>query len=285
MSTVYLNGRYLPLAQAQVSVLDRGFLFGDGVYEVIPVYNGHPFRLEQHLERLEHSLAAIRLPLDWPRARWAEVIREVVARNGAGHQSVYLQVTRGEQPKRDHRFPEQVHPTVFVMSSPFASDPAKPLALTGICAVTVPDDRWLHCDIKAISLLANVMLKQAAIDRGADEAILVREGCITEGAVSNVFVVVDGVVHTAPKSALILGGITRDLMVELARQSGIPLREEAVNLEQLKRASELWISSSSRELVPVVELDGRPVGDGHAGPICKQLAQAYFDFKRPYLGE
>ena len=284
MGVVYLNGGYMPVEQAQVSVLDRGFLFGDGVYEVIPVYAGHPFRLEQHLERLEHSLAAIRLPLGWPRSRWAEVIREVVERNGGGHQSVYLQVTRGPAPRRDHRFPDQVEPTVLVMTGPLSADPTAPLALQGIRAVTLADDRWLHCDIKAISLLANVLLKQTALDRGADEALLLRDGALTEGAVSNVFAVVDGVVRTAPRSGLILGGITRDLIVELAAGEGIALEERAVSLEELPRASELWISSSSRELVPVVELDGRRIGDGSAGPVCRRLAEAYFRFKQPWLG-
>lgn len=283
MTTVYLNGEFLPKDQARVSVMDRGFLFGDGVYEVIPVYAGRPFRLVQHLERLAHSLQAVEISLPWTHEYWETVISELVARNGGGNQSLYLQVTRGVGPVRDHGFPVDVAPTVFLMCSPLGSDPERPPTLQGIRAITADDNRWHRCDIKATSLLPNVLRKQQARDRWAEESILVRDGVVTEGAVSNVFCVLDGVIRTAPRGPWILGGITRDLLVELAAEEGLPLREEPVTREELQRATEIWISSSTRDVRPVVTLDGRTVGTGEAGPFCRRLAQAYYQFRQAFL--
>jgi D-alanine transaminase len=270
---VYLNGEYLPLADAKVSVLDRGFLFGDGVYEVIPAYKGRLFRLEDHIARLNNSLNGIRLPLSHSVADWEAIFRPLLENDK--DQSVYLQITRGYAPKRDHGFPEQVVPTIFAMSSEL-----KPFAgrTSGIKAVTLDDTRWQLCNIKAITLLGNILLRQEAIDQGCAEAILVRNGYVVEGAASNLFAVLDGELITPPKSHEILPGITRDVILELTAANNIPSREDVIALEALENASEIWVTSSIREIVPVVELDGKHIGDGKPGPIWTRmddLLQAY----------
>ncbi|WP_123400060.1 D-amino acid aminotransferase [Inmirania thermothiophila] len=273
----WLDGRWLPLAQARVSVLDRGFLFGDGVYEVIPVYGGRPLRLEQHLDRLEASLGHIRLANPLPRARWRELLAEAVHEGGGGDLALYLQVTRGPAPRRDHAFPAEPRPTVLVLPSPLAD--AGALRARGAVVVTLPDIRWRWCHVKAITLLANVLARQQAAELGADEALLVRDGLVSEGSASNVFVVADGVVRTPPKGEHMLPGITRDLVLELLREAGLPCREEPLPAARLAGAEEIWISSSTRELLPVVRLDGRPVGDGRPGPLFAR-AWALYDAYR-----
>ncbi|WP_415878942.1 D-amino acid aminotransferase [Methylomonas sp. TEB] len=270
---VYLNGTYLPLADAKVSVLDRGFLFGDGVYEVIPAYNGRLFRLEDHIARLNNSLNGIRLPLPQSVADWEAIFRPLLADDR--DQYIYLQVTRGYAPKRDHGFPEQIVPTIFAMCSDI-----KPFAglIDGIKAITLDDTRWQLCNIKAITLLGNILLRQEALDQGSAEAILVRNGYVVEGAASNLFAVLDGELITPPKSHEILPGITRDVILELAAAHNIPYQEDIIALEALHNASEIWVTSSTREIVPVVELDGQQVGDGKPGPAWQRmddLLQAY----------
>lgn len=279
-STVFLNGRFLPAHEATISVLDRGFLFGDGVYEVIPVYGGRPFRLEPHLDRLDHSLAGIRLANPLPHHRWREVLAELVSLNEGEDQSIYLQVTRGAA-LRDHGFPSDAEPTVFAMSSPLKPVPDQ-IRREGISAITVEDIRWRHCDIKAIALLPNVLLRQRALDEGAAEAILVREGEITEGAASNVFVVRDGEVRTPPKGNLLLPGITRDLVVELCVDNGLDCREAPLLEEDLRGADEIWITSSTKEVVPVTRLDGVPVGEGSPGPVWQQVIGLYHRYKEAF---
>ncbi len=275
----YLNGRILPLAEACIPVMDRGFLFGDGVYEVIPVYGGRLFRLHEHLDRLANSLALIRLPDPLARDAWSDMLEELVARNGGGQQSLYLQVTRGVAPVRDHAFPDPIRPTVFAMVTPLVTPDAATLQ-RGIRAATVPDVRWDYCHIKAITLLPNVLLKQQALDGGASEAILIRDGNATEGSASNVFVVSDGTLITPPKSNLLLPGITRDLVVELARANALALEERPIPEALLRTASEVWVTSSTREVMPVVELDGTPVGDGKAGPVWHRVYALYSAYKR-----
>jgi D-alanine transaminase len=270
---VYLNGEFLPLDQAKVSVLDRGFLFGDGVYEVIPVYGGRPFRLEEHLERLGNSLRGIRMESPLSTAEWTRIFDRLIG--GDHDQSVYLQVTRGVAPKRDHAFPKGIAPTVFVMCTPIAPIPAE-----GVKAITLDDIRWQWCHIKAITLLANVLLRQQAVDQGCAEAILVRDGFAVEGAASNLFAVVDGVLLTPPKGNAILPGITRDLVLELALRNNISAEVRSITLKELQRASEVWLTSSTREVLPVVELDGHPVGDGKPGPIWKQTNAIYQAYKQ-----
>lgn len=270
---VYLNGDYLPLAEAKVSVLDRGFLFGDGVYEVIPAYGGRLFRLEDHIARLNASLSAIRLELHKSADEWRAIFQPML--DGSKDQYIYLQITRGYAPKRDHGFPEQVVPTVFAMSSDIKPFPGR---ISGIKALTLDDTRWQLCNVKAITLLANLLLRQEALDQGCAEAILLRNGYVTEGAASNVFVVIDGELITPPKSNEILPGITRDVILELAQAHQIPCREDVIALEALQNANEVWVTSSIREIVPVIQVDGNPVGTGKSGSIFQkmdQLLQAY----------
>lgn len=271
-SIVYLNGEFLPLNQAKVSVMDRGFLFGDGVYEVIPVYGGRPLRLDEHMERLASSLRGIRMTPPLSNAEWSTVFSRLI--QGAHDQSIYLQVTRGVAPKRDHAIPSDIEPTVFAMCTAIA-----PLPVDGICTITVDDIRWDWCHIKAITLLSNVLLRQEAIDRGCAEAILVRDGYAIEGAASNLFVLVDGVLVTPPKSKQLLPGITRDLVLELAVQHGIPASERQITLDELKTAQEVWMTSSTREIMPVIELDGAPVGSGSPGPMWRRMQGLYQDYK------
>lgn len=270
---VYLNGEYLPLSEAKVSVLDRGFLFGDGVYEVIPAYAGRLFRLEDHIVRLNNSLAGIRLPLSYSVADWQAIFQPML--DSSKDQYIYLQVTRGYAAKRDHGFPEQIVPTVFAMCSEI-----KPFAgrVNGIKAVTLDDTRWQMCNIKAITLLANILLRQEALDQDCAEALLVKDGYVTEGAASNLFAVIDGVLVTPAKNHEILPGITRDVILELAAANNVAYREDLITLEQLKAASEVWVTSSTREIVPVIELDGVAVGEGKPGPVwhtVDNLLQTY----------
>jgi D-alanine transaminase len=273
--TVYLNGEYLALADAKISVMDRGFLFGDGVYEVIPAYAGRLFRLEDHLERLDNSLKSIRLRNPHSHEQWRTLLT-VLLKKGLD-QSIYLQITRGAAPKRDHAFPQNVTPTVFAMVSGITphSDPDN-----GLKAISLEDSRWKLCDTKAITLLANVLLRQEAVDNGCAEAILFKDGYLTEGAASNVFAVIDGVLMTPPKSPAILPGITRDIILEIARKNSIPCGEHALSKDDMKKSSEIWITSSTREIIPVVELDGEIIGNGKPGPVWKTLYTLFQEHKQ-----
>ncbi|WP_150049514.1 MULTISPECIES: D-amino acid aminotransferase [Methylomonas] len=273
--TVYLNGEYLPLAQAKVSVLDRGFLFGDGIYEVIPVYRGRLFRLEEHVTRLNNSLRAIRLELTKTATEWQAIFQPLLEQDK--DQSVYLQITRGYAPKRDHGFPHPMVPTIFAMCNEIKAFPGR---VAGIKAITVDDIRWQLCHVKAITLLANILMRQEALDQDCEEAILVRNGYVTEGAASNLFAVIDGELITPPKNHEILSGITRDVILELAAANSIAYREDVIAVEALQDASEVWVASSTREVVPVVEIDGMPVGDGKPGPLFFRMDQLLQQFKQ-----
>jgi D-alanine transaminase len=281
MTIVYLNGQYLPLEDARIPVMDRGFIFGDGVYEVIPVYSRRPFRLPQHLARLQNSLDGIRLANPHTPAQWEGRIRAIVDRAEWDDQGVYLQVTRGAAP-RDHAFPKDVRPTVFIMPNPLSTPPAE-LVEAGVGAITAADNRWLRCDIKATSLLPNVLLRQLAVDAGCAETILIRDGFLTEGAASNIFVVRDGVVLAAPKSHLMLPGITYDVVLELARSLELPLEVRPVAEAELREAQEVWLSSSTKEVQAVTRLDGRPVDAGRPGPVFRRMHAAYQDYKRTVM--
>lgn len=273
--TVYLNGQYLPLNEAKVSVLDRGFLFGDGVYEVIPSYCGHLFHFQDHLTRLENSLAGIRLANPHSREQWLEILTPLL--DASEDQYIYLQITRGVAAKRDHAFPENTAPTVFAMCSkivPFAGRDK------GVKAVTMDDSRWGFCNIKAITLLGNILHRQEAVDQDCAEALLVKNDYVTEGAASNVFAVIDGVLVTPPKGNDILPGITRDVILEIAGTNNIPCREQSIALDALRSASEIWVTSSTREIIPVVELDGKPVADGQSGPVWKTMNQLFQAYKQ-----
>ena len=265
MTTAYLNGSFLPLEDARVPVMDRGFLFGDGVYEVIPVYGGRLFRLAQHLQRLQDSLDGVRIANPLSTDAWGELLGELVKRNTGVDQAVYLQVTRGVAPKRDHAFPADTRPTVFAMSNPLP-EPRNIAGEAGIHAITLPDIRWQHCNIKAITLLPNVMLRQQAIEADTAEAILIKDGHATEGAASNIFIVRNGVLVTPPKGPTLLPGITRDLILELAAGNAVPYREADIPEAELHTADEIWLTSSTREISPVVRLDDAAVGNGRPGP-------------------
>jgi len=276
-SIVYLNGEFLPLSRARISPLDRGFIFGDGVYEVIPVYARRVFRLDDHLARLERSLEGIRLANPHTRPQWGQIISELVRRSTHEDQSVYLQITRGAA-KRDHAFPSGVAPTVFLMTGTL-SVPTPEAVDAGVAAATMPDNRWLRCDLKTIALLPNVLLRQQAIDAGAVEAVLLRDGWLTEGAASNIFVVVDGVLLTPPKSHLMLPGITYDVILELAAAHGLPCEVRPVSEAELRSAQAVWLTSSTREVLAITRLDGKAVGDGRPGPLFRRMHGLFQQFK------
>ncbi len=283
---VYLNGEFMAPDQARISPMDRGFLFADGVYEVIPAFNGVLFRLDAHLQRLERSLGEVAINNPHGRDGWRRLCEEMVAANGGGNISVYLQITRGVAAKRDHAFPHPpVSPTVFLSCAPITvPDADSPRRTRGAAAITLADTRWARCDIKSISLLPNILLRQQAVASGAVEAILVRDGLVTEGAASNVFVVHNGEVTTPPHSPRILGGITRDLVVELCREHGVPVLEREIPEQQLYDADEIWMSSSTKDVVPITRLNDRAVGDGRPGATWKTLSRHYIQFKRRLCG-
>jgi D-alanine transaminase len=283
---VYLNGEFLDPERARISPMDRGFLFADGVYEVIPAFNGVLFRLDAHLQRLERSLAEVSIANPHDRAGWRRLCEEMVAANGGGNLSVYLQITRGVADKRDHTFPDPpVAPTVFLTSAPMPVPSTDSLhQIRGAAAITLADTRWARCDIKSISLLPNILLRQQAVASGAVEAVLLRDGLVTEGAASNLFTVHNGEVSTPPHSARILGGITRDLVVELCREHGIPVEEREIPEARLHDADEIWVSSSTKDVVPITRLNDRPVGDGRPGDTWKTLSRHYIQFKRRLCG-
>ena len=284
--SVYLNGQFVPLAEAKVSVLDRGFVFGDGVYELVPVYSRKPFRLDGHLRRLQGSLDGIRLANPHGVAEWRDLILRLVELQDFDDQSVYIQITRGTpvegQPPRDHAFPKGVPPTVFMFAQPLVTaTPAQKAA--GVCAVTAPDNRWLRCNIKAISLLANILLRQQAVDADCAETVMLRDGFLTEGAASNIFVVKDGVLRAPPPSNLMLTGITYDVVLELAAAHGIPHEVRAISEAEVRGADELWMTSSTREIMAIVKLDGVPVGAGVPGPLARQMDTLYQTFKHQVM--
>lgn len=275
--TVYLNGEWLPLSEARVSVLDRGFMLGDGVYELIPVYRRRPFRLDEHLRRLQRSLDGIRLANPLGDAQWHEVIARAIASHEAEDQSVYLQVTRGAAP-RDHAFPANTPPTVLVMSNPLSrSDPVQ--FEQGVRAVSTPDIRWGRCDLKTLNLLPNVLARQKAVEAGCAECIMFRDGVLTEGAASNIFAVKNGVILAPVKDQRVLPGITYDLVLELAQANGLPHEVRDITEAEVRNADELWLTSSGREVQAIVELDGQPVGGGRPGPVYRRMYALYQNFK------
>lgn len=273
---VYLNGKYLPAADASISIFDRGFIFGDGVYEVIPVYGGRLFRLQQHLDRLRYSLGEIRLPAPLS-DKAVSLIFERLLNGRIDDASIYLQITRGCAP-RNHAFPENMTPTVLA----YVQDldyPNQAYREAGIHAVSFPDQRWQRCDIKSVSLLANVLARQFAHEHDAAEAVLFRDCKLTEGAASTLFVVHNGQLLTPSSGHSILPGITRDLVLELACNHGLQCQQTDISEKQVKQADELWLSSSTKEILPIVKLDGNPVGEGKPGPYYHQIIKLYDEFK------
>ncbi|HTY04345.1 MAG TPA: D-amino acid aminotransferase [Rhodocyclaceae bacterium] len=279
---VYLNGSFLPAGQATVSVMDRGFLFGDGVYEVIPVYSRRPFRLAEHLRRLQASLDGIRLINPHTDEEWASLIGRIVETGESEDQSIYVQVTRGPMAVRNHAFPKTVTPTVLIMGEALVTPPAQQRE-QGIAAISAVDIRWLRCNLKVTSLLANCLLRQAAIDADCVETLLFRDGCLTEGAASNIFVMKDGTLLGPPKNHLMLAGITYDVVLEIAAARGLPYHVRPIRDEEVRAADEVWMTSSTKEVLPIVTLDGKPVGTGRPGPAFERMHGWYQDFKRDVM--
>lgn len=279
MTTVYLNGKFLPKKQAFVSVMDRGFLFGDGVYEVLPVYNRKIFQLQQHLDRLWKSLAAIKLAIDMSYEQWQKILTELLEYNDTlgENQSIYLQVTRGYAPERNHAFPKQILPTIFVFSQPLKTLPYEELK-KGKEVITREDTRWQLCNIKATSLLANVLLTQEALENNCAETILIRDDYAIEGSTSNLFIVKEGVIITPPMSFCILGGITRELVLDLAKKNKIPHQEKEITRNELFQADEVWITSSTREIYPIIKVDDSQIGKGKPGLIWEKMINHYHEY-------
>ncbi|HTV94423.1 MAG TPA: aminotransferase class IV [Steroidobacteraceae bacterium] len=279
----YLNGEYLALEAARVSPLDRAFLFADAVYEVVPVYGGRPFRLREHLERLDRSLAGIRMEPPRSHRDWAGILATLIERNGGGDQYLYLQVTRGAEFGRNHAWPPGLSPTLFAYTN--ALEPvAAPLLEQGVAAITAEDTRWARRDIKSTALLANALLKKLAVDAGAFETILIERGELTEGSSTAVHVIRAGAIHTPPNGHHILPGTTRDVVGELAARLGIASESRAVAEDELRAADEIWLSFATRGLLPVTRLDGAAVGAGRPGPLFKRVHQAFLDYVRALAG-
>ena len=274
---IYLNGQWMPIEEAKIPVLDRGFIFGDGIYEVIPVYSRKPFRAKGHMERLARSLEAVRITNPYSAARWQELIERIIAHQAFENQAVYFQVTRGVA-SRDHAFPRDATPTVFMMSNPLAT-PSDAAYAAGVACISAPDNRWLRCDIKSTSLLGNVLMRQLAADHDAIETIMFRDGFLSEASASNVLIVKDGVIASPRKDNLMLGGITLDAAIDLAREAGLPLTMRPIGQAEVFAADEVWLSSSTKEVIAVTKLDGRPVGHGalagKPGPMFTRMRAAY----------
>ena len=278
----YLNGEYVALRDARISPLDRGFLFGDSVYEVLPVFGGRMFLFREHFDRLARSLREIRLENPHTHEEWRDILEQLIARNGGNHCYVYLQVSRGMEYGRNHAFPAVVKPTVFAMASPLPVFTDEQRA-AGLSAITVEDFRWGRCDIKSTALLANVLMKQQAADAGVNEAIIVRDGHVMEGSSTSVFVIKNGVLATPPNSHSILPGTTRDAALSLATNV-MPVETRSVSIDELHAADEVWISAATRDVLPVTRIDGAPIGSGRPGPAWQRMADAFARLRQQLAG-
>jgi D-alanine transaminase len=270
LSICHLDGTLLPLREARISPLDRSFLFGDGVYEVIPARRGNPRRLAANLARLSRSLAQLRIANPHTDEQWHALVRELIAANGGGDVYVYLQVSRGAEYGRNHAPLPEVAPLVFGFCAPLPLPGAEVLE-NGVSCITATDIRWARCDIKSVALLANVLLRQQAFDAGAGETILLRDGQLTEASASSVCVVIDGEIRCPPDSARLLPGTTRGLIGELAATKAIPCRQVPISERELRTAAEIWLTAATRGAVAVTRLDGVPVGDGRPGPLWRRM--------------
>ncbi|TFG85698.1 MAG: D-amino acid aminotransferase [Chromatiales bacterium] len=273
LPTAWFNGTYMPIAEVRISPLDRAFLYGDAVYEVIPVFAGQSFLLEPHLTRLERSLRELRIRSPHNRAEWVTLIDGLIRKNGGGNLAVYLQVSRGADVARDHAFPgDHVPPTVFGMAMPI-SEPHPDRH--GIRAITRQDQRWGRCDIKSTALLANILAREDASAAGAGEAILLRNGLLSEGSASSVIIVEKSALLRPPAGPEVLPGTTTDAVFALARQCGLRCGDEEISEKRLRGADEIWVAAATRGIAPVIELDGLPVGNGSPGPVWRQVAAAF----------
>jgi D-alanine transaminase len=270
---VYLNGEIMPLSEAKIPVLDRGFIFGDGVYDVVPIYRRKPFRADQHIARLLRSMEAISIPDPHGGDEWLKLVQKIADAHPADDQLVYIQVTRGVA-KRSHAFPKDIAPTVFIMTSPH-TPPSEEIRARGVSCVTMEDRRWLRCDIKSISLLGNVLAAQYAAEQGAVEAIQFRDGFLSEGSASNAWIVRDGGVIGPQKDNLVLEGIRYGLIAELCAAEGIRFELRRIDRAEVFAADEVFLSSAGKEVLPVTSIDGAPVGNGTPGPVCRRLYLAY----------
>jgi D-alanine transaminase len=280
----YLNGDFVPLQEARISPLDRGFLYSDGVYEVMPVYGGRPFRFEAHADRLTRSLAGIQMEDPHTRSEWRQILSTLITRNGGGDQYVYWQVTRGAEFGRNHAPLPKIPRTVFAFCAPFPVTAAATLE-NGVQCVTAQDTRWAQCDIKSVSLLANVLLRQQAVDANSAETILLREGQLMEASASAVHVVIGGIIVSPPKSHQILPGTTHSAMEEVATAAGITYKSAPISERQLRAADEVWISASTREVQPVTKIDGKPVGTGKPGPVWRRVHEQWQRYKAQLQGQ
>lgn len=278
--TAYLNGEFIPLMEAKISTQDRGFLFGDGVYEVIPVYQKKLFYFEEHYQRLENSLQATQIANPLTKKEWQNLLQQLIERHPWDNQYIYLQVTRGIQMQRDHLPEDCMTPTIYAYTSPLKAL-SEEILKYGIKVVTVEDIRWLRCDIKAITLLPNVMLKLAAKQQGADDAILIgQDGLVREGSASNIMLIKDRQIITPPNSNKILPGITRIVIHHLAKVQQIPFMEREIREDELESADELWLCSSTKEALPICQLNGMAVGDGIPGPLWRLMRNLYQEYKQ-----
>jgi D-alanine transaminase len=280
----YLNGEFGPVDELRIPVLDRGFLFGDAVYEVVPVYHGKPFRNQQHFQRLVRSLNQIQMEPVMDYADWEDLVAQLVSRNGGGSMAIYAQVTRGADDGRNHLIDNRLSPTVFAMATPMR-DRGTEILNHGLKVMTRDDSRWARCDIKSTSLLANILLYSEAHTQGAQECLLHRNGLLTEGSSSSVFVVRGGEIHVPPYSPEILPGTTRDLVIELCEANKTPAQLVPIPMSELRLAQEVWIASSTRELLPVTRVDGMAVGDGVPGPVWKQIDTLFQEYKARQLND
>jgi D-alanine transaminase len=278
----YLNGTFLPLNEARISPLDRGFLFADSVYEVLPAFAGRMFRFREHFDRLERSLAEIRIRSPLNHAEWHDLLNQLIQRNGAADMYLYAQVTRGMEFGRNHAFPESVTPTVFAMASPLPTLSAD-ARIDGLSAITVEDFRWDRCDIKSTMLLANVIMKQRAAEAGAQEAIIVRDGEVLEGASTSIFLVVDDVLITPPNCNRLLPGTTRDAALEIASDV-MPIEVRRISVGELRRAQEVWIAAATRDVLPITKIDGIAVGDGKPGPRWRDISNGFIRMREALAG-
>jgi len=285
MTTAFLNGDYVALDEARISPMDRGFLFGDGIYEVIPVHDGKPIGFSLHIDRMKRNLSAVEIDLDWTHDQWRDICDMLVDKNGAGNLAVYLQVSRGADTKRHHAYPKGITPTVFGFASEIAASPkSERTAVTPLKISSAEDERWRRCDIKSTALLGNIIHFQKGQAEGNDETLLFNAaGELTEGSATNVFVVKDGVITTPPLDHQVLPGVTRLMLLDMLRKGGsVPVEERVVTMEEARQADEIWLTSSTKAVAPVVQLDGSPVGSGEAGPVWAIAHRLFTDRKFDY---
>ncbi len=285
MTTAFLNGDYMALDEARISPMDRGFLFGDGIYEVIPVHDGKPIGFSLHIDRMKKGLSAVEINLDWTHDQWRDICDKLVDKNGAGNLAVYLHVSRGADTKRHHAYPKGITPTVFGFASEIAASlKSGRTAVTPLKISSAEDKRWRRCDIKSTALLGNIIHFQKGQAEGNDETLLFNAaGELTEGSATNVFVVKDSVITTPPLDHQVLPGVTRLMLLDMLRKDGsVPVEERVVTMEEARQADEIWLTSSTKEVAPVVRLDGKPVGSGEAGPVWAIAHRLFTDKKFDY---